>query len=348
MESYHTYEPRTLLGYSSVLVMRRFGFLLKTYLGDFTETSALVESFNKHNVENLPLDIVVPESEINIFHIFSSETVTVLSEELIPSTFTEVPIEGIRPGYINQEIVKLSFFRLNRSENYMCLDSDALFIRDFQIEDFIRHDGIPYTVLIEDRELMSDPVYRDEHWLARESQLVKIRNYLGVPQGMNLLTCHGFQILQHSVLSAFESEILDAKQIDFLDLLKISPYEFSWYNYFLQVSDFPLAIREPYFRVIHSGTQFAYERLLGRNTTDWSNGYLGLVLNSNFQHLAFKAGYEASPTLVVATYLNTSQILRVLFISIGAFTIRALSRPLIFLRRILSGLSSRGRKNLDM
>jgi hypothetical protein len=328
--------------------MQRFGFLLKTYVGDFKEASALVESFNKHNVEKLPLDIVVPESEINIFQIFSSDTVTVLSEELIPATFTEVAIEGIRPGYINQEIVKLSFFRLRRTENYMCLDSDALFIRDFQIGDFIRQDGTPFTVLIEDRELMSDPGYRDEHWVARESQLLKIRSYLGVPQGMNLLTCHGFQILQHSVLSAFEREILQAKQIDFLDLLKISPYEFSWYNYFLQVSNFTLAIREPYFRVIHSGTQFAFERLSGHNTADWSNGYLGLVLNSNFQHIAFKGGYEASPMLVVATYLKTSQILRILFISIGAFTIRTLSRPVIFLRRILSGLSSRGRTYLDM
>lgn len=325
--------------------MRLFGFLLKTYLGDLQETSALVESFNKHNVGNLPLDIVVPKSDINFFQAFSSETITVLSEDLIPATYTQVSIGGIRPGYINQEIVKLSYFRLNRSENYMCLDSDALFIRDFQMSDFMRQDGTPFTVLFEDRELKSDPEYRVEHWVAREGQLQKIRNYLGVPEGMELLTCHGFQILQHSVLTVFEREILDSKQIDFLDLLKIAPYEFSWYNYFLQLRNFPLAIREPYFRVIHSGSQFAFEKLLGRQTVDWSNGYIGIVLNSNFQHVTFAAGYEASPTLVVATYMKSSQILRILGISFGAFAIRVFSRPIVFFRRILISRTSRGRKN---
>ncbi len=41
------------------------------------------------------------------------------------------PVAGIRPGYINQEIVKLAFWELGLTENYFCVDSDAVFVRPF-------------------------------------------------------------------------------------------------------------------------------------------------------------------------------------------------------------------------
>lgn len=328
---------------SSVKVMHYFGFLLKTYAGDIESASNLITSFNEHNKDQIALDVVVPPEDLELFSRFTSNTIAVIPENTVPATFTNDFVDGIRPGYINQEIVKLAYFKTKRFQNYLCLDSDALFITDFWLSDFIQSDGTPFTVLVEDRELMSDVEYRSLHWVSREKKLQRIRNYLHVAEGVNLLTCHGFQILQGEILQQFEEEILAPKGLEFLDLLKISPYEFTWYNYFLQTTQRKIVVREPYFRVIHTGRQFASERLLGKQTKDWSNGYLGLVLNSNFQHIYFSRGYEASPPLVVATYMNTSEILKIVTISFSALLIRLLSRPLVMTRRIMSKLSGLSR-----
>lgn len=323
--------------------MHYFGFLLKTYAGDIEAASNLITSFNEHNKDQIALDVVVPEQDLGLFSRFSSNTIAVIAENTVPATFTSDFVDGIRPGYINQEIVKLAYFKTNRFQNYLCLDSDALFITDFWLSDFVQSDGTPFTVLVEDRELMSNEEYRGLHWLSREKKLQRIRQFLDVAEGINLLTCHGFQILQSEVLQQFEQEILTPKELEFLDLLKISPYEFTWYNYFLQTTDRKILVREPYFRVIHTGRQFASERLLGNKISDWSNGYLGIVLNSNFQHISFSKGYEASPPVVVAAYMNTAEILKIFGISFSALLVRLLSRPLVIARRTVSRLSGHSR-----
>ena len=40
---------------------------------------------------------------------------------------------GLSAGYINQEIVKLCFWETGLADNYLCLDSDAEFVRDFHV-----------------------------------------------------------------------------------------------------------------------------------------------------------------------------------------------------------------------
>ena len=105
--------------------------MLKSYGGDFDIAARLVTSFSAHNVEFLPLDIVVPPEDVEKFSIFLSDQISVISEDTIPTRFAVNQVNGIRPGYINQEIVKLAFHRLKRFEAYLCLDSDAIFLRDF-------------------------------------------------------------------------------------------------------------------------------------------------------------------------------------------------------------------------
>ena len=48
------------------------------------------------------------------------------------------------PGWITQQIVKSSLWRLNICENYILIDSDSYFIRSFKINDFMYNDNIPY------------------------------------------------------------------------------------------------------------------------------------------------------------------------------------------------------------
>ena len=311
--------------------METFGFMLKSYGGDFDSAARLVTSFSAHNVELLPMDIVVPPEDVEKFSIFSSDQISVISEATIPTRFAINHVNGIRPGYINQEIVKLAFHRLKRFEAYLCLDSDAIFLRDFFLDDFISPDGLPYTVLVDDKELASNRVYREEHWVGRLEKLNDIKSHLGVPRETKLLTCHGFQIFRREVLQAMEKELLGAPHRDFLDLLTISAYEFSWYNFYLQSRGFPIHVTEPFFRSVHTGWQFATERLLGFRSEDFKFSYVGLVHNSNFQIVRLPAGYDAPSALVVGLYLDTPTILRLIGVSFVALFVRLLSRSAAFM-----------------
>jgi hypothetical protein len=315
------------------MVMVLFGFLLKSYKDDFESVVKLIDSYNLNNYENLPLDIVVPRFDLPLFSTFTSNTISVFIEEDIPVIFANEARSGIRPGYINQELVKLSYFRTERFENYLCLDSDALFLRPFGMNDFFTLQGEPFMVLVEDRELQSTPLYRQEHWLARQNKLDDIKEYLGADRSTELLTCHGFQIFQSSILRDFENKLLQEQEIDFIDLLTISPYEFSWYNYFVQLGNYNINVREPYFRVIHTGHQFAIEKMIGWKIDDWKHGYVGLVLNSNFQKVNFGKGYDTNPLLVSATYLKSRELIRFASVSLSALALRLLSwLPIQFLR----------------
>ena len=98
-----------------------------------------------------------------------------------------------------------------------------------------------------------------------------------------VLTCHGFQIMSQKVFMDFEVNFMSKHGYKFRDLLCISPYEFSWYNLWLQKSKIiDLHIREPYFKIFHHQGQHRAYVDQGITKKDIANGYLGLVINSNY------------------------------------------------------------------
>ena len=113
---------------------KKFAILLKTYKGDLKYVERLLISFHKHNIENIPLYLVCPEVELGIFRHFTGKNIYICSDESVTNELVcDDSILGIRPGYINQEIIKLSFWEKKVCNNYFCLDSDIVFIRDFSV-----------------------------------------------------------------------------------------------------------------------------------------------------------------------------------------------------------------------
>lgn len=260
---------------------KSFAFMLKTYSHDIKYATNLLESFHKFNRDSIQLYIVVPKFEVRLFSHFQNETCIVIAEESIPEKFTSVEVGGISPGYINQQLVKLAFWKLRLCQNYLCLDADGVFIRDFYVSDFMATPKDPYTVLIEDRDLQTDPEYYSAYWKFREEDLKKIRKFLELDSALVPLTCHGFQIFSTSILEKFEADILNQLNITFLDLLEISPYEFSWYNYYLQSTSTKIYPREPFFKYYHTRRQLLNSKLSGITQIDLARGYIGHVVNSN-------------------------------------------------------------------
>lgn len=271
-------EPSALSKIGSL----NFAFMLKTYSRDYDFATRLLETFGKFNKSGLHLFLVCPSSDRSIFEKFETERISIVDEESVPGERFLGEAHGLPAGYLNQQIVKLGFWELQLASNYLCLDSDAYFIRNIQIRDYMVDLETPYQVLVEDKDLQSDTHYRERYWVHREKALDKISEKVGF-HPTKRKTCHGLQILNAQVLDSFKRNFLEEEGLSYKDLIETAPYEFSWYNFWLQKAR-PIEIHccEPFFKVFH--TKLQYRRALSEGVSEASlaHSYSGVVINSNW------------------------------------------------------------------
>ena len=284
--------------------------LIKSYAPDLEYTRRLMDSIESFNVEHLPVFLVVPESDLGIFSEFAHRDVNILSEELFASHLVRELTAGFSAGYINQEIVKLSFWELGLCENYFCVDSDAEFIRPFSHRDFLHHDQVPYTFLTEDRELVAEPDYYQSTWVNRMKSLEKIRGAIGYT-GPWLFTVHGHAVFSAKVLESFVTDFLEPRGWDYKDALAISPYEPTWYNtWLLHTSVIEIFPREPLVKTFHNSQQHLEYQLRGIRKEDAARGFLAVVVNSNYSRGHGVMDTDNSLKDTLAAYVPLPQLLR--------------------------------------
>ena len=288
--------------------MTRLGLLLKSYAGDHAYAQRMVDSFQKHNADNLKLYIVVPKGDLAAFSSLTGPNVETFSEELLGKYLVDAPVHDLRPGYINQEIVKLAFWELGLAENYFCVDSDAEFIRDFGFADFMASDTTPYTVLVEDKELLVEPRYYKQYWKTREAEIRHIQELVGLDTQV-IRTCHGHQVFSATVLRSFKEKFLEPRGWSYVDALAESPYEFSWYNMWLQ-KDHGIEIhtREPFVKVFHHEGHHLEYILRGVTQADIARGYLAVVVNSNYSRDLGVVDSSASKSESLSRYLSYGEV----------------------------------------
>ena len=288
--------------------MTRLGLLLKSYAGDFAYAQRMVESFHKHNADKLTLFIVIPDSDVELFSSMTGSNVEIFSEELLGKYVVDSPVHDLRPGYINQEIVKLAFWELGLTENYFCVDSDAEFIRDFGFSDFMANDTTPYTVLVEDKELLVEPRYYKQYWKTREDEIRHILDLVGLDTHV-IRTCHGHQVFSAKVLRSFKERFLEPRGWSYVDALAESPYEFSWYNMWLQ-KDHGIEIhaREPFVKVFHHEGHHLEYILRGVTQADIARGYLAVVVNSNYSRDLGVVDSSASKPETLSRYISYGEV----------------------------------------
>lgn len=256
--------------------------MLKSYRGDFSLAERLVESFNSYNDDSLPLTIVVPSEDMNLFAPMASSHISILDESVFSAHLANEPFAGMRLGYINQQIIKLVFWEQGTYDDYLVLDSDMVFVRSFQRSDFMFDDSTPYSFLVEDNDLQTDRRYYEEHWRSRSAHLARIREHVELTDPRTL-TCHNHQVFSGEVLRSLEQEFMKPRGYSHADLIRISPYEFSWYNFWLQKSQaIPIVMREPVVKMLHHEGQHLEYAARGTTLDDIARGYVGIVINSSF------------------------------------------------------------------
>lgn len=290
--------------------MRTFCLLVKSYRVDLEYATRLVASFNRHNVERLDLFLVVPDVDLPDFSSLQSTHVLLLPESTFASHLVDDDVAGFSAGYINQEIIKLCFWEAGLAANYLCLDSDAEFVRDFTMADFMLDEQTPYTFMSEDAELRVEPEYFRTHWQSREVKLRQIMDEIGLDEP-RLLTAHGHAVFSATVLEAFKQRFLEPRGWDYVDALAIAPYEPSWYTFWLQKDKtIPIVMREPIIKVFHNATQQLDYVLRGVQTEDVARGYVALVVNSNYSRSEGMPSLADAPETALSSFVTAGELVR--------------------------------------
>lgn len=283
--------------------------LLKSYAGDLEYAKRLVESFKLFNADGLTLHCVVPAADLPLFAPFGSSSVVVTPEEDVSGPhLIDRSIGGLRVGYANQEIVKLSFWESGLAANYFCVDSDAVFLRPFGVSDFMRDATTPYTVLVEDKDLKTEPTYYRQHWQGREEAIRRIMDFVELDDPI-MRTSHGHQVFSSVVLESFVRDFLTPRGWSYADAIDASPYEFSWYAMWLQKSKvIPIHQREPFVKVYHDEEQHLAAILSGIGPEDLARAYVAVVVNSNYSRGQGLVSAADDKPAALAPYLSYGEL----------------------------------------
>jgi hypothetical protein len=262
--------------------MKDIVFFVKSHRPDLVLVRRLLDSISKHNRDRIGTFISVPADDVPVFQDLANQftDVSVLADDHFGVPRVDGMIWSFAPGYITQQLVKLSVQCLSEAQNYAILDSDTYFIRDFEEKDFVAPDGTGFTVHAEDNDLLADPAYAS--FAARRTiKIDLIADRLDVPT-RSRSTCHNNTVFQDSVLQEFHAWH-HSEGLSLLDLMVIAPLEFTWYNFFLARHCPERLIKvEPFIRMMH--TRSEYRRLVaaGFSHDSLRRSYLGVCLNSGW------------------------------------------------------------------
>ena len=93
----------------------------KSYHRDVQRVKILLDSIEKYNKDKIKFYISVPQSDIKLFQsVLGTANYTIVSDE-------EIINQNMSQSWKNQQIVKVMFWKLGVSTNYIVLDSDSIF-----------------------------------------------------------------------------------------------------------------------------------------------------------------------------------------------------------------------------
>jgi hypothetical protein len=251
----------------------------KTYRGDLERVKVLIDSIKKHNRDGIPFYISIPKSDDILFkENIDTDYVKIAYDEDI----VNIPFQS----WHTQQIVKSSFWKLGLCENYVMIDSDSYFIRDFYLTDFMYDDTTPYTVMHEQRDLFE--------WTSKYNEFVGYDPKIGFVKdrkkvmqvfdrkGRYFDFGPGPVIWSSKVWKGLETVLINSNKT-FTDLIAHTPSEFSWYGEFLLknriIDIIPI---EPIFKFFHFKPQYEFYKQTGYTEEILGENYMGIVMQSNW------------------------------------------------------------------
>jgi hypothetical protein len=277
----------------------------KSYHRDVLRAARLAESVRQHNTSNLPFYLSCPAVDLPLFKTtIDNEGVIFLTDEEIITANTSLDQQALNalPGGLSQQIVKSEFWRLGLCENYLCLDSDSYFIRDFSRDDFLTPSGIPYTVINESLELRLFGAIPHHEKIARNidadcTAIMGIMGRTGRHYDFGPLPV----VWNRKVWSDLTEKFLAPQNINFMDAIKLFPSEMRWYGEaLLKYRSIELWPVETLFRCYHYETQYHAAKKAGETDEALKLAYLGVCVQSNWDsRLAYGNMKKSLPSRII-------------------------------------------------
>jgi hypothetical protein len=267
--------------------MTSFIIFCKSYRNDVLRAKRLCESVALFNKSQIPFYLSVPAADIQVFNsvinFFNLNQLNkghffLIKDEDIVLSNPESTLYRYQKmsGYLSQQVIKAEAWRFLKCRDYLCIDSDSYFHKEFYLKDFIHEDGLPYTLLHQNDDFFTS---------------AKNLGHYNVIESFNK-TCNLFKkefgrtgpnwdfgpspLIWSANIWAQLSEVhLKNKRETIWDAIERLPYEIFWYGEaLLKFSQLTVHPTKPKFFVHHYEWQPKNEFITGQ--------YLGIVSQSNW------------------------------------------------------------------
>lgn len=260
----------------------------KSYRNDFLRLKRLLASIDRFNADGLPFYISTPiaDHELLIQTVGQEGYHWVADEEIVRANAqADFAAYQAMPGGLSQQIIKSEFWRLRLTDNYLCLDSDSLFIQPFYRPDFMAVDGNPYTVLHQNKELFQLATDRGhlrvERDLRAEAERVKA---LFARVGPNFYCAPAPFIWSAKVWQSLDQGYLQPNDISLWELISPAhPETLIYAEALLKYRAIPLIAIEPLFRTYHFDWHYYLMKRLGETEEKLRQNYLGVIYQSAWE-----------------------------------------------------------------
>jgi hypothetical protein len=268
--------------------LKDFVLYCKSYSRDFLRLKRLLESVNQFNADRLDFYISTPKADKDLLEkILGKNGYIWVADEDIVTANPKVDFEKYQAmsGGLSQQIIKSEFWRLGFAENYLCLDSDSLFIRKFHKSEFLTSDGVPYTVLHQNKELFQLATDRGHEKVERDLRLEAERvKLLFDRKGPNFYCAPAPFIWSAKVWQSLDQEYLQPEGISLWDLISPDhPETLIYGETLLRYRAIPLVAIEPLFRTYHYDWQYFLMKRLGETEAKVAQNYLGIIYQSAWE-----------------------------------------------------------------
>ena len=259
----------------------------KSYSKDFLRLKNLLASIRQFNADQIDFYVSTPESQYaELKRYIGTEGYQWVSDESIIKSNPKAPIgiEKTKPGGLSQQVIKSEFWRLGIAQNYVCLDSDCIFIKDFKKSDFLASDGNPYTVIYQNKEYHQLAFNRRYAKAPRNLQIEaeNVKAIFGRDGPNYYCPCPPF-IWSAAVWASLDTNYLSPRGLTLWDLCTPKhPETFIYNEAMLNYRAIPLHPIEQLFRVYYYDWHYFLLRRLGESVPKLKENYLGLIYQSSW------------------------------------------------------------------